>query len=684
MSELHAYPAPPRESVMVASWPLAAKGFPVRAVVMFAKCVSLAFLYYGLVLASMKLRLATSTLALIWPANALLVAVLTLSRKRHWWIYLVAVIPAHVAGLSSYHLGPWWLVYQIAANAAVAIACAELLGRYKPGILHFEKLQDVAIFLAVSIVVPALTSLLLIYPVMRLAPADVLQAHGWADTFVSIWTGRWITNSASILVFVPAILVCALRGRSWFHGASWRKVIEIAALGVPLIVLTLQVYEHVYETGHSHPLLYLVPIPFLLWAAVRFGPGGASLSITALVCVSSWCAYRGEGVFLSALSIDRVTVMQMGWMMVAAPLYCLAAVVHERHVATLASLENEGQFRQLFEQATIGVAVESLDRHILIANPAFCEILGYSPKEMEDAASTSFSNQDDLRAENLLLDELLSGRRSSYELEKRLLRKDGVEIWSYVRTSLFMRADGKPPLVLEIVKDITARKSGEDQLHQFAGRLIQAQEEERHRISRELHDDMGQQAAVLLNELNVLRDSLSEAGQPQLAEHGAKVHGLASNLAKDLQQLSHELHSSVLEHLGLSSALKVLCRRVFSQRPFEVEVRLDSLPEEMPRDVALCLYRVAQEAFTNVVRHSQARKIIVVAERDGDVLRLKVSDDGVGFDPATLSAGLGLTSMQERLRLVGGELLMRASANKGTEVIGQVRIGAPKASSAHA
>ena len=145
------------------------KGGSYSLLGLFAKCFSLSLLYYVLVVVSMKLRFSTSGLSLMWPSNALLVATLVLTPKRRWWVYLLSVIPAHIAALSPYHLGLSWLAYQIAFNSSQAIACAVILQGFRSAILYFETLEGVLIFLGVSVVVPGLANLVAIYPVVKVS-----------------------------------------------------------------------------------------------------------------------------------------------------------------------------------------------------------------------------------------------------------------------------------------------------------------------------------------------------------------------------------------------------------------------------------------------------------------------------------------------------------------------------------
>ena len=206
-------------------WQLVDKNACRRLALLIGKSAFIALLYYLLVVISMKLHFSTSGLSLIWPSNALLAATLVLSPKGRWWFYLLAIIPAHVAAMSSYNLGLSWLAYQIAFNIALTATYAAILQRFKPEILYFEALRDVLIFLGVSVAVPVLMNWVAIYPVFKFSPSSsALLAHNSSEGFFAVWTSCWINNSASFIAFVPAILVCATRGSSWFRGFSSRRV----------------------------------------------------------------------------------------------------------------------------------------------------------------------------------------------------------------------------------------------------------------------------------------------------------------------------------------------------------------------------------------------------------------------------------------------------------------------------
>jgi signal transduction histidine kinase len=197
----------------------------------------------------------------------------------------------------------------------------------------------------------------------------------------------------------------------------------------------------------------------------------------------------------------------------------------------------------------------------------------------------------------------------------------------------------------------------------LAGRLIQAQEEERRRIGRELHDGVAQEIALLTIEL----DRLESTPADQLAEAHGQLSGLkrhAEEVAKSVREVARQVHSVSLQHLGIAKALVGLCRTFAQQHHVEVTVETEPL-DNLPDDLNLCLFRVAQEALTNSVMHGRAKLITVKLARDRDLLRLQIQDAGIGFDPATIVEGLGMVSMRERLRLVGGRLTVSSSPGNG-------------------
>lgn len=206
----------------------------------------------------------------------------------------------------------------------------------------------------------------------------------------------------------------------------------------------------------------------------------------------------------------------------------------------------------------------------------------------------------------------------------------------------------------------------------LTGRLITLAEEERKHLARELHDDIGQRLSLLAVELDLLTIEQECAGPVRDKLNQALTE--IKELATDIHNLSHRLHSSKLQHLGLPIALKEVCRQMGSQHRISIDLQAGSVPPTLPEDVSLCLYRVAQEALSNAVKHSQSKRIEVGLNSSNGRVMLEIKDFGTGFDPAVQSGGLGLATMHERLRMIGGTLSIHSIPGMGTEVIAEARM----------
>jgi signal transduction histidine kinase len=227
--------------------------------------------------------------------------------------------------------------------------------------------------------------------------------------------------------------------------------------------------------------------------------------------------------------------------------------------------------------------------------------------------------------------------------------------------------------MLGISVDITERKRAEEALSGVTRQLVEAQEQERARIGRELHDDVSQRLALLSMSLGQLEE---KNNLPFEVWDGLQeLKQMTSNIATDIHVLSHELHPSNLEYLGLVSSMRAWCEEYGKQHELEIDFKSDELPP-LRQETSLCLFRVLQEALHNAAKYSGVKRIEVrLAEKSGEI-HLIVRDSGKGFDinAARQKCGLGLTSMQERVRLVGGTMEIESKPRAGTVVHVCVRV----------
>jgi PAS domain S-box-containing protein len=267
------------------------------------------------------------------------------------------------------------------------------------------------------------------------------------------------------------------------------------------------------------------------------------------------------------------------------------------------------------------------------------------------------------------------------QITYRLLRPDGSILWLERTGHAFFDEEGRMVRMIGMVADVTERKLAEEALSNVGGRLIQAHEEERSRIARDLHDDIGQRLALLTNNL-----ALMEQHPPgSVAEIRKRTQGHLQRLreiAVDVQAMSHRLHSSKLRYLGIVAAAKSFCQELSEQREVEIDFTHVDAPPAVPEDISLCLFRVLQEALQNAVKHSGVSHIEVEIRGASDVIHLTVRDEGVGFDPEAVvtNRGLGLVSMQERVNLVKGTFSIDSRPERGTTIHARLPLSARRES----
>jgi PAS domain S-box-containing protein len=263
--------------------------------------------------------------------------------------------------------------------------------------------------------------------------------------------------------------------------------------------------------------------------------------------------------------------------------------------------------------------------------------------------------------------------RQSFSYEYRLRRSDGDYRWILDVASPRVNGDGSFAGFIGSAIDTTDQKLAQQALERVSGQLIEAQEKERRRIARDLHDDICQRLALLSIELDQARRGPGESSG-ELDE----IRKHCSEIADDIHSLSHQLHSSKLDYLGIVEALRGFCTEFSKQHEVNVQFTEKNVSEPVPEDISLCLFRVAQEALQNAFKYSQTSEFAVELTGAGDEVRLQVSDRGAGFDvdEARRHNGLGLVSMQERVNLVRGKYFIDSRPGRGTRIVVVVRLPA--------
>jgi len=343
--------------------------------------------------------------------------------------------------------------------------------------------------------------------------------------------------------------------------------------------------------------------------------------------------------------------------------------ITERKQTEEALQKNEQEFSLVFEVARIGWWVWNEETGHVISSEGTKAVLGLPPDQEIPLQTFLNSAHPEDRDEvcRTWQESLAAG--TLYFIEYQVLMADGTIRWVESRGHTFSRPRGGARQLIGVCMDITERKRSEEALRRLGGRLMEAQEQERIRIARELHDDICQRLALL--EIELERIKYDPALQrPELQYDMDRLTQSTKEIGSDLQSLSHELHSSKLEILGTAAAMKSFCADFSRQHNLDIEFTSSNVPLPLSREISIGLYRVLQEALHNALKHSKMRSFAAQLRGENGSVELMVRDFGIGFEPGTAARGrgLGLISMRERINLLNGTLSIESRPMRGTTI----------------
>jgi signal transduction histidine kinase len=479
------------------------------------------------------LILSWHTVSALWPGSAILLSVLLLVPRRIWPV----LIPAGFLGfiLRNVHVGLEPTVIALLQSAdTIGILIAALgLSHSFNGIPRLNNVKALGKYCFFTIILASFLS-------------SFIGAAAVGD-YWSNWAIWFLSHVLAFLTITPAILYWVSSGIGWPR-TSIPKKLEAIAFTIALIFFGCIAF--LVHWRPAPPALLYIFVPFLLWAALRFGATGVSSSMIIIAFLAIWGAIHGRGPFLGPDPLRSVLSLQLFLVFAATPFIFLGVLAEEREEAQ----------------------------------------------------------------------EALSG---------------------------------------------------------VSGKLIDAHEQERALIARELHDDVCQRLAIL--SVRAERASQSSNQQLPVTDQLEKIRQQCSDLAADVQTLSHQLHPSILDNLGLVAAAKSFCRDVSEHNNVVVDFSDGTLPSTLPREVSIALFRVIQEALHNSVKHSRGKHFEVHLQGERRGIDLEVSDKGVGFDVSDPKnkSGLGLVNMAERIHQVNGSFSVDSRPNIGT----RIRVHVPFAAS---
>jgi PAS domain S-box-containing protein len=590
-----------------------------------------------------------------WLGNVVLVAVLLLVRRE----FRLVLLGAGLAGFLFFDIqtgtpipSTIWLILSNAVEVLTALLC---LTYAFDGVARLNSVKALAKYSFYAV---------FLAPFVGAFPGALsTRSNYWTS-----WKLAFLSEALGFLILMPAIL-------GWVRDipARLRKprayYIEATALLVALLIVGDFAFA---RPGSSDPpVLFYSFVPLLLWSTLRFGSTGVSTSMVAIAFVSIWGAVHGRGPFTAPGPLVNVLSLQLYLFFTAGPFMVLAALAEERLQSEEAIRESEGRFRLVANTAPVLIWMSGTDKLCTYFNQPWLEFTG-RPIEAELGNGWAEGvHPEDFKG---CLDTYAQAfdRRESFQMQYRLRRDDGEYRWlSDIGVPRF-NTDRSFAGYIGSCIDVTEAKLAHEALANIGRKLIEAHEEERTWIARELHDDINQRIALLA--IKVDQWSHLPGSGADTDNHIQNISQGLSEIGRDIQALSHRLHSSKLEYLGLVAAGKSFCRDLSEQHQVQIDFSHSDIPRDLSKEISLCLFRVLQEAVQNAVKHSGEPQVSVELRGAPEEIQLTVNDQGVGFEQqdAINRGGLGLISMRERIRLVGGEILIKSGPGTGTTIHARV------------
>jgi PAS domain S-box-containing protein len=743
-------------------------------------------------------NLRSHNLGPVWPAYGVSLAAILLLGYRAWigvaaGAFLIAYL-SPVPALTA--------AGQAAGATLAAVTGTFLLRRFAHFDLSLTRLRDAIAFILLGALGSAVVSSSI--GVTALYASGIRSYSGLG----AAWSIYWLGDAMGALLVTPV----ALTFPSLFHIRDRKRITELAALILFLTAISVMIFGDLPPMPLEARALALAVLPFVMWAAIRFGVSGTSVSVLLIAGIATIETAVGFGPFASDAPLVNATLLDVFFAVLSITGLLLAAAIAEREqsqrdrerlikkeVALDAFLraakrlqESEERLRlaaragrmyayewdvasdvitrsgeagplfdptgkperltrqqvaarvhprdqEIFAAAVSERSPESQDTHItyrlvrpdgslvwlkesahasfnaqgkmvrmigMVAditeqklaeearlrhsavvqssddaiiyqdlngvitswNTGAQRIFGYSEAEVLGSPITILLSPDLVDEKTMILERLKRGQ-SLEHYETTRIHKDGKRIEVSLSVLPVTDSTGKVVGFCSIKRDITDRKLADEALADVTRKLVGIEEEERRRIGRDLHDDIGQRVAMLAVEIDRLSNDAPGTAE-ELHRRLDEVRREITETSKAVSSISHQLHSPQLEYLGVVAAMRSFCREFAEQRRVKIEFTHNDIPQVSSPEVSLCLFRILQEALNNAAKHSNARQFEVKLSCSGNELHMTVTDRGTGFDAeaAMNKGGLGLISMRERVRTVNGTIAIESKLMGGTTI----------------
>src|SRR6266576_535769 len=618
------------------------------------------------------LTLRPHPVSVLWPPNSILLAALLLTPVRVWWVILLAAFPAHLAAQLQGNVPPTMILCWFISNSCEALIGAGCVRYLFDRPVRFDRLGNVGIFIFfAAFLAPFLSSFV--------DAAFVAINHFGGDSYWQVWRIRFTSNILAALTLAPLIITWVADGIAWLWKIRQARFVEAALLLVGLLSVNTIVFYKLGPTADS-ALLYL-PLPFLIWAAVRFGSRGASAAICTLTFLAIWSAGHGYGPFSTRSAEENALSIQMFLIVMSVPLMLLAAVIEERSKGETTLREREERISLAAESADLAFWTINFERKESWMSDNGRAIFNFGPDEpLSRELFLSRVHPEDRNA----VDEAIESARASsqtFEFEYRLLRPDGETRWLISRGRYGYNDRGGIRELIGVAIDVTAQVKANLQLR--------LQREEMAHLSRV--SSMGELTASLAHELNQPLSAIASnaaAGRRFLALGSPEPEmfdELLADVASDARRagdIIHDIHhfvrksESVRRAVNLNEIIREVLRLLHSDllgRSTAVETQLASnLPPVDADSVQL------QQILLNLLMNSleamhltpaEKRRILISTKCEADSVVTSVRDYGGGlpkdnpdkifthfYSTKPTGMGMGLTIVRSIVESHGGEL----------------------------
>lgn len=633
--------------------------------------------YFGAQL-GFNLKPGSFPISTLWPPNAILFAALLLAPIRIWWLILLAVLPAHLAvqllgGVPVLRSLGWFF-----SNTSEALLGAVLLRKYCKVDICFNSLSGIGRFLLLAVIIPPfITSFL---------DAGVVAATGWQSDYWQLWGTRLISNMLSNLIIVPAILIVGLRSSDWLRKISWNRYIEALSLGLFTILISSLIFRPTFE--YVIPALVLFP---LLWAVLRFGTGGVSISMLTITLITFWNMVHSNEPISQEVLAQRVLTSQIFLTVMSITMISLAAVLNERREMTEALRKSEDRMSMAAEWTQLGFWSYDFVTGETWISDQLHKMLNFGDRAITCTFLNEFIHPDDRQRAIEMFEESIA-KKQDFEAEYRLVLPGNKVCWVNNRARTIFHPSGQPLYTSGVVFDSTERK--------MAAIEAQTQREELMHLTRV--SILGQLSGALAHELNQPLAAIlsnAQAAQRFLKQNGSPEDDEFVEILKDIadadkragaviQRLRALLKKGETKYqsLDLNEVVNDVLRLTHSDlltQNVNVTTRLEKTLPKINGDlvqlqqVMLNLILNACEAMT--LNSASDRALTVRTElNNNNQVRLAIEDTGPGIDPNLLDRifepfvttkqqglGLGLSISRSILSAHNGSLLARNNINQG-------------------